>query len=97
MTTSTFSHRQGFSNDATPDCRTTCAARRNPNAECVCAELDEMGVPDGMTVREFLSARQYDVRRTATLAAAARRNSAARRRQAELTSAARVIDGWIVR
>ena len=23
-------------------CRPTCAARRNPNAECVCAELDAL-------------------------------------------------------
>ena len=23
-------------------CRPTCAARRNPNAECVCAELDKL-------------------------------------------------------
>lgn len=24
-------------------CRSTCAARRNPNAECVCAELEALG------------------------------------------------------
>lgn len=24
------------------DCRPTCAARRNPNAECVCAEVDAL-------------------------------------------------------
>lgn len=23
-----------------PECRPTCAARRDPNAECVCAELE---------------------------------------------------------
>lgn len=29
--------------DTNPDpCRPTCAARRNPNAECVCAELDAL-------------------------------------------------------
>lgn len=27
--------------DEYTDCRRTCAARRNPNAECVCAELDD--------------------------------------------------------
>ena len=29
--------------DEDDNCRPTCAARRDPNAECVCAELDELG------------------------------------------------------
>lgn len=37
------------------DCRPTCAARRNPNAECVCRELDDLGVPETMTFAEWMA------------------------------------------
>jgi hypothetical protein len=42
-------------------CRTTCAARRNPNAECVCAELENLNVPQATPLERKLARLAVDL------------------------------------